>query len=72
MTRYRIRYTIAFEFDVSAPTVADAVLKAKEILAATPKHKTVIGAWPADGPDPTTSHATWYMAGLRKRGKRGA
>lgn len=70
MNRFRIRYTVTYEFEVVEPTVADAVMVAREFFAKTPKHKTLICVHPVSEPAPDVSHAQWVADKQRVLDKR--
>lgn len=67
MNRFRIRYSVTYEFEVVEPTVADAAIAAREFFAKTPRHKVLHAIWPVSDASPDCSHIEW-SAEKRKRG----
>jgi hypothetical protein len=59
VNRFRIRYSVTYEFEVVEPTVADAAIAAREFFAKTPRHKTLVCIHPVGQPPPDLSHAQW-------------
>lgn len=67
MNRFRIRYSVVYEFEVVEPTAADAAMVAREFFAKTPKHKNLICIHPVSEAPPDRSHAEWAMMLFRKK-----
>jgi hypothetical protein len=67
VNRFRIRYSVTYEFEVVEPTVADAAIAAREFFSKTPRHKTLICISPVSEAPPDRSHAEWAMMLFRKK-----
>lgn len=67
MNRFRVRYSVTYEFEVVEPTVADAAMRAHEFFAKTSRPKKLICIYPVSEYAPDMTHVEWAMKLYQKK-----